>query len=51
MNAKTIPIVAAAVDVDAQRQRKREAPKGRRVDPVALQQLQGLLEHANIEWA
>ena len=49
MNAKTIPIVAAAaaVDVDAQRQRKREAPKGRRVDQVALQQVQGLLGTAS----
>ncbi len=43
MNAKTIPIVA----VDAQRQRKREAPKGRRVDPVALEQVQGLLGTAS----
>jgi formate dehydrogenase len=43
MNAKTIPIVA----VDAQRQRKREAPKGRRVDPAALAAVQGLLGTAS----
>ncbi len=39
MNARTIPIVAAA---DA-RQRKRQAPKGRQVDPVALQEVRQLL--------
>ena len=47
MNAKTIPIVAVAAAVDAPRQRKREAPKGRRVDPVALEQVQGLLGTAS----
>jgi formate dehydrogenase len=39
MNARTIPIVAAP----EMRQRKREAPKGRQVDPVALQEVQRLL--------
>jgi formate dehydrogenase beta subunit len=39
MNTRTIPIVAE----DAQRQRKREAPKGRRVDALALVQVQQLL--------
>ena len=40
MNARTIPIVAAA---DA-RQRKREAPKGRQVDPAALDEVRQLLD-------
>ena len=39
MNKMTIPIVAEG----ALRQRKREAPKGRRVDPVALAEVCGLL--------
>ena len=39
MNARTIPIVAE----DATRKRKREAPKGRVVDPVALAEVQSLL--------
>ena len=43
MNAKTIPIVAA----DAPRERKRQAPKGRRVDPTALVEVQGLLGTAS----
>ena len=42
MNAKTIPIVA----LDAPRQRKREAPKGRVVDPAALAEVQRLLGSA-----
>ena len=40
MNTRTIPIVAAA---DA-RQRKREAPKGRQVDPAALDEVRQLLD-------
>jgi formate dehydrogenase len=39
MNHPTIPIAVQG----ASRQRKREAPKGRRVDPHALQQVQELL--------
>jgi NADH:ubiquinone oxidoreductase subunit F (NADH-binding)/NADH:ubiquinone oxidoreductase subunit E len=39
MNARTIPIVA---DTDL-RQRKRSAPKGRRVDPAALAEVRQLL--------
>jgi formate dehydrogenase len=39
MNHPTIPIAVQG----ASRQRKREAPKGRRVDPQALQQVQELL--------
>ena len=42
MNARTIPIVAE----DATRKRKREAPKGRVVDPVALAEVQTLLGSA-----
>ena len=42
MNARTIPIVAE----DATRKRKREAPKGRVVDPVALAEVQSLLGSA-----
>ena len=42
MNKMTIPIVADG----AIRQRKREAPKGRRVDPAALAQVQALLGDA-----
>ena len=44
MNARTIPIIAA----DALRQRKREAPKGRVVDPVALQEVRELLAGASL---
>ena len=44
MNARTIPIVA----LPASRQRKREAPKGRVVDPVALQEVRGLLGDASL---
>ena len=44
MNARTIPIIAA----DASRQRKREAPKGRVVDPVALQEVRELLAGASL---
>jgi NADH:ubiquinone oxidoreductase subunit F (NADH-binding)/NADH:ubiquinone oxidoreductase subunit E len=36
------PIIPIAVQ-DASRQRKRQAPKGRRVDPAALAEVQGLL--------
>ena len=36
------PIIPIAV-LDEPRQRKRQAPKGRRVDPLALQQVQALL--------
>ncbi len=43
MNAKTIPIVA----LDPGRQRKREAPKGRVVDPAALAEVQQLLGAAS----
>ena len=46
MNARTIPIVAD-VDRDASRQRKREAPKGRVVDPAALEEVQALLGSAS----
>jgi NADH:ubiquinone oxidoreductase subunit E len=40
MNYPIIPIAVAEVST---KQRKREAPKGRRVDPVALAEVQGLL--------
>ena len=40
------PIIPIAV-VDASRQRKRQAPKGRRVDPAALADVQGLLGDAS----
>jgi formate dehydrogenase beta subunit len=43
MNTKTIPIVAD----DSLRQRKRQAPKGRRVDPSALAEVQALLGSAS----
>ena len=43
MNARTIPIVAEA----ASRQRKREAPKGRVVDPLALDEVRALLGSAS----
>ncbi len=43
MNARTIPLFAA----DAARQRKREAPKGRAVDPAALDEVRALLGHAS----
>jgi NADH:ubiquinone oxidoreductase subunit E len=36
------PIIPIAV-LDASRQRKRQAPKGRRVDPAALAEVQRLL--------
>ncbi|HBI68035.1 MAG TPA: hypothetical protein DDZ22_03135, partial [Massilia sp.] len=39
MNHPVIPIAVAG----ASRQRKREAPKGRRVDPQALAEVQALL--------
>jgi NADH:ubiquinone oxidoreductase subunit F (NADH-binding)/NADH:ubiquinone oxidoreductase subunit E len=40
------PIIPIAV-IDASRQRKRQAPKGRRVDPAALADVQGLLGDAS----
>jgi formate dehydrogenase beta subunit len=40
------PIIPIAVK-NAERQRKREAPKGRRVDPTALTDVQGLLGDAS----
>ena len=43
MNARTIPIVAA----DSPRQRKREAPKGRVVDPAAIDEVRVLLGSAS----
>jgi formate dehydrogenase len=43
MNARTIPIVAEG----ASRQRKREAPKGRVVDPAALDEVRALLGSAS----
>ena len=43
MNARTIPIVAQP----ASRQRKREAPKGRTVDPAALEDVRRLLGAAS----
>ena len=43
MNARTIPIVAEG----ASRQRKREAPKGRTVDPMALDEVRKLLGTAS----
>ncbi len=43
MNYPTIPIAAQG----ASRQRKREAPRGRRVDPQALQEVQDLLGAAS----
>jgi formate dehydrogenase len=44
MNHPIIPIVALD---DAVKQRKRQAPKGRRVDPAALTEVQGLLQEAS----
>ena len=38
----TYPVIPIAV-IDASRKRKRQAPKGRRVDPAALRQVQQLL--------
>ncbi len=43
MNHPIIPIAVQAVS----KQRKREAPKGRRVDPLALAEVQGLLGSAS----
>ena len=43
MNARTIPIHAEP----ASRQRKREAPKGRAIDPVALTEVRDLLGDAS----
>jgi formate dehydrogenase beta subunit len=44
MNARTIPIVAAPAEV---RTRKREAPKGRQVDPQAAREVDALLGDAS----
>ena len=44
MNHPIIPIVVLD---DAVKQRKRQAPKGRRVDPAALVEVQGLLQEAS----
>jgi NADH:ubiquinone oxidoreductase subunit F (NADH-binding)/NADH:ubiquinone oxidoreductase subunit E len=50
MNERVIPI--AVLEVDASRRRKREAPKGRRVDGVALDEIRRLLgdvsQHADL---
>ena len=43
MNHPIIPIARIDQSVGASRQRKREAPKGRRVDPQALAEVQALL--------
>ena len=44
MNHPIIPIVVLD---DAVKQRKRQAPKGRRVEPAALAEVQGLLQEAS----
>ena len=44
MNHPIIPIVVLD---DAVKQRKRQAPKGRRVDPAALAEVQGLLQETS----
>ena len=44
MNHPIIPIVVLD---DAVKQRKRQAPKGRRVDPAALAEVQSLLREAS----
>jgi formate dehydrogenase beta subunit len=46
MNARTIPIVVDA-SPGAMRQKKREAPKGRVVDPAAIDDVQALLGKAS----
>ena len=43
-----IPIVPVAAAADSQRQRKRQAPKGRRVTPEALADLQALFGDADL---
>ncbi len=43
MNHPVIPIAVAAVAASPDRERKRQAPKGRRVEPHALAQVQQLL--------
>ena len=43
MNARTIPIAAEGAAHTPGRQRRREAPKGRRVDPEALAEVRSLL--------
>jgi formate dehydrogenase beta subunit len=47
MNARTIPIAALNATAGSTRQRKREAPKGRAVDPAALDEVRGLLGTAS----
>ena len=47
MNRMVIPI--AVLEAEAPRQRKRQAPKGRRVDAGALEAVQALLGHASRE--
>ena len=47
MNHPIIPIARADQAAGATRQRKREAPKGRRVDPQALREVQALLGQAS----
>ena len=47
MNHPVIPIVVHSEIRGDTRQRKRQAPKGRQVDPVALAQVQGLLGSAS----
>jgi len=41
------PIIPIAVLDDAVKQRKRQAPKGRQVDPAALAEVQGLLQQTS----
>jgi formate dehydrogenase len=41
MNSQTIPL--ATLKIEVSKQRKRQAPKGRRVDPGALEDVQRLL--------
>lgn len=43
MNQQVIPIAVQEVEVSASRERKRQAPKGRRVDPRALEEVKRLL--------
>src|SRR5438552_19008110 len=47
MNSQVIPI--AVLEVEVSKQRKRQAPKGRRVDAGALEEVQRLLGHESRE--
>jgi formate dehydrogenase len=47
MNHPVIPIAVQGPAQAPSRQRRREAPKGRRVDPQALQEMQDLLKNAS----